>query len=1170
MRHRLWRVTDPSCWSRLTDGASAAPGAVIADGHHRFAAARAQPAHRAAPCRQRRRARAGHPHGPGRPAGRPDPPGASPTSTSTPPSTQPRQGFRGHRRAARRSAGRRRRRRHPPMAGDAGGRPGFLVTDGRRLVQLDRPVGGGASPRCRPRLPPPGAAWTSSSPTTACSTGSGTGPTTRSRCSSRTRVEEAVRTAVRARAASPSCCGRRRRPTSPPSPGPAPACPGSRRCSCRSRGPGWCCAPSRTDGRSRGHAVRSAEPAADRGTLRPRRQFTSQTDAVPVPVRQNRRCSAPSTSTTSPGCHSGRPALQRPVVGDAGQHVDRLPARPRLRPAHHQPEGQQGVPARQGADLRRGGHPPAQHHVVPVDHSHAHAASLRAAGGRPRRRRASVDAATAGVDDAPPDRQEVSAVRRRPSVAGPRPAAGVGLTEELGDLGLDLVLVEAAGRGRGRPRAAPRRPRGGGRVVRRRSSAVGVGVVVGSASSSASSSAGPRRPRVLVRPRGRELDPQLVELGELDGVGQLIGVGGGDRVEPLLRPGPPRPGPRAGRRTRRRGAAGRSSPSPATPASGGRRARPRARAARRRPRRGRGGRRPRRCASSAGLLRVGRLGQGLRDQPERDLGPAERPLAVGEDGAVALVAAHPPVGAELAGGLGVVTGVVGGDADGLADDGDAGRAVAGGPGMGERGLRVLVDQRSGGDEVAGDLLGVPGVEPPQGTADGRVEVTRVDPLGDVRARRQRRTAIGPVVRLAGRPGGRPRDAGPASCRHRRRTACRPVHAGHGHPAAGHPDGRRSCQAAPAGRSRWGRSPCGRSPAGRRSCQPPPAEPPRCGRSPRAVTRDGGPATAGRRPRCGRSPAGGHPRTTVLPLPAAPRCGRSPCGRSPGGRRSCQPPPCEPRAADGHRAGGHPRDGGPASRRLRADRCGRSPVGRSPGGRRSCQPPAEPPRCGRSPCGRSPRARSCQPPPAEPPRCGTVTLRTAVLPAAAGRAAALRAVTLRTVTGGGGPASRHRPGGHAADGRPADGHPRATVLPLRPITRRAVTLRTTVLPLRPVTAGGRCGRSCHCGRPRSGGHPAATVLPLRPVTRGATVLPTAAGGVLPLRTVTRGTVTLRPAVLPAATLRARTLGTVTLRTVARGRRSCQPPRSSRDAPPLRPPAGRSVGRPRPPESPRSAT
>ena len=60
----------------------------------------------------------------------------------------------------------------------------------------------------------------------------------------------------------------------------------------------------RLTGRRGGHALRSAEAPADRGTLRPRRQFTSHTEAVPVVVRQKRRWSAPSTSTTSPGCQS--------------------------------------------------------------------------------------------------------------------------------------------------------------------------------------------------------------------------------------------------------------------------------------------------------------------------------------------------------------------------------------------------------------------------------------------------------------------------------------------------------------------------------------------------------------------------------------------------------------------------------------------------------------------------------------------------------------------------------------------------------------------------------------------------------------------------------------------------------------------------------------------------
>ena len=43
------------------------------------------------------------------------------------------------------------------------------------------------------------------------------------------------------------------------------------------------------------------------------------------------------------------------------------------------------------------------------------------------------------------------------------------------------------------------------------------------------------------------------------------------------------------------------------------------------------------------LFNAGRLSHGLRDQPEGDLGPAERPFAVGEHGAVARVPAHAAV-----------------------------------------------------------------------------------------------------------------------------------------------------------------------------------------------------------------------------------------------------------------------------------------------------------------------------------------------------------------------------------------------------------------------------------------------------------------------------------------------------------------------------------------------
>jgi hypothetical protein len=164
-------------------------------------------------------------------------------------------------------------------------------------------------------------------------------------------------------------------------------------------------------------------------------------------------------------------------------------------------------------------------------------------------------------------------------------------------------------------------------------------------------------------------------------------------------------------------------------------------------------------AQFEGLVCVGVVGEGLGDEPQRDVGAAQGPLAVGEDGPVSLVATHPAVGPDLPGGLGEVTSVVRGDADGLADSGHARRSVTSSARMGQGGLGLLVDEAPGGDEMRGDALGIAGVEATQGAADRRVELPRVDPLGDFRAGRQRRTAIlavgtwtrgGPPMPITGR------------------------------------------------------------------------------------------------------------------------------------------------------------------------------------------------------------------------------------------------------------------------------------------------------------------------------------------------------------------------------------------------------------------------------------
>ncbi|WP_353711809.1 hypothetical protein [Arthrobacter sp. K5] len=64
--------------------------------------------------------------------------------------------------------------------------------------------------------------------------------------------------------------------------------------------------------------------------------------------------------------------------------------------------------------------------------------------------------------------------------------------------------------------------------------------------------------------------------------------------------------------------------------------------------------------------------------------------------------ADPAVGAELAQGLAVVSGGIGGQAHGLADSGKASSAPAGSEGVLERELRLVVEKPSGHDEVAGN------------------------------------------------------------------------------------------------------------------------------------------------------------------------------------------------------------------------------------------------------------------------------------------------------------------------------------------------------------------------------------------------------------------------------------------------------------------------------------
>ena len=135
-----------------------------------------------------------------------------------------------------------------------------------------------------------------------------------------------------------------------------------------------------------GHALRSAVFAAERGQLRPRRQLTSHTDAVPRARPPESALQGALHLDHVAGLPQRHPALQRPVVGDAREHVDRLP---RARGSGRRTPSRKVsrfVPARQGADLRGGGQPPRSTTSFRSITATLMQRSLVAGGGRPRAR----------------------------------------------------------------------------------------------------------------------------------------------------------------------------------------------------------------------------------------------------------------------------------------------------------------------------------------------------------------------------------------------------------------------------------------------------------------------------------------------------------------------------------------------------------------------------------------------------------------------------------------------------------------------------------------------------------------------------------------------------------------------------------------------------------------
>ncbi len=138
-------------------------------------------------------------------------------------------------------------------------------------------------------------------------------------------------------------------------------------------------------------------------------------------------------------------------------------------------------------------------------------------------------------------------------------------------------------------------------------------------------------------------------------------------------------------------------------------------------------------------------------QFERLLRATETAFAVGHDGEQSGTTGHAACCAEFGQRLRPLTGVIGGDAGGLADDRDAAGALTGGASMRERGAGIVVEQATGHHQMPGDGVRVRLVQAQQIATDRRVELGRLDVVGDIRLVRAcvatlRRDAFAPAAR----------------------------------------------------------------------------------------------------------------------------------------------------------------------------------------------------------------------------------------------------------------------------------------------------------------------------------------------------------------------------------------------------------------------------------------
>ncbi len=113
------------------------------------------------------------------------------------------------------------------------------------------------------------------------------------------------------------------------------------------------------------------------------------------------------------------------------------------------------------------------------------------------------------------------------------------------------------------------------------------------------------------------------------------------------------------------------------------------------------------------------------------LRPTETTLAVRHHGQQPGTTRHAPRGPQLREGLGPLLGVIGHHTGGLADHRDATGPLPGGPGVGQRQPRIVLEQLDSHHHVPGDGLGVVLVQAQQIPAHGGIEIGGLHVLGQV-------------------------------------------------------------------------------------------------------------------------------------------------------------------------------------------------------------------------------------------------------------------------------------------------------------------------------------------------------------------------------------------------------------------------------------------------------